>query len=578
MSVSLIRGVDPNGEVRTIAVTEDGEIRVTGISGGGSSGGGSAGTEYTEGDQDTTITGTAVMWEDTGNTLTTISKDTPLPVAIAGLMAALDELKANILALSSRLPEALVDGKLSVDGSDVIQPVVGNVNVANFPATQPISATSLPLPEGAASNLALTQLLHRIPLVGTKAAAASLPVVLSSDGPFSTNFGASTEPPADSDTASVSFLRLFKRLLQSTTSLLGRLPHQQGRLAVVPRTVIKKFRDDFPGTALDLSKWEIVQTGAGQSISVATSELTIASGTTPNSETIIRSRDTYTIAFRIFAIARLTQRIINQEFYLELIDATGQHYGQLLFDGINSTNARFQSANGGNSIGLSTMTGLGQSQFFQVFEIDSFIDEINATSRPTDSPNSRVPGAVRTRQIPDPNLEYYVQIRVKNLAASPASSTSFIFDSIAIQDIEELTAEVTGGRGGGNANQAIPTSIVHTVPISGSISDAAAFGFLELSTPLAANASANSAGRIMDGRTIVRGWVTTDVSGTLHLEFSHDSGTTWRSLQTVTVAGSATTSTPFEIKVYSRFFRVRYVNGPNPQTVFQVISSLFSLN
>jgi len=40
------------------------------------------GTQYTEGDTDSTITGTAALWEDTSNTLSTISAAKPLPVNI----------------------------------------------------------------------------------------------------------------------------------------------------------------------------------------------------------------------------------------------------------------------------------------------------------------------------------------------------------------------------------------------------------------------------------------------------------------------------------------------------------------
>lgn len=43
---------------------------------------GAGGTEYTEGDVDTTITGTAVMWEDTGDTLRAVSAAKPLPVSL----------------------------------------------------------------------------------------------------------------------------------------------------------------------------------------------------------------------------------------------------------------------------------------------------------------------------------------------------------------------------------------------------------------------------------------------------------------------------------------------------------------
>lgn len=44
--------------------------------------GSAAGVQYTEGDIDSTITGTAMLWEDTGDTLTTVSSVTPLPVNI----------------------------------------------------------------------------------------------------------------------------------------------------------------------------------------------------------------------------------------------------------------------------------------------------------------------------------------------------------------------------------------------------------------------------------------------------------------------------------------------------------------
>lgn len=49
---------------------------------------GNAGTEYTEGDTDATITGTAIMWEDAGDTLVPVSVSKPLPMS---LQTVLDE-------------------------------------------------------------------------------------------------------------------------------------------------------------------------------------------------------------------------------------------------------------------------------------------------------------------------------------------------------------------------------------------------------------------------------------------------------------------------------------------------------
>lgn len=50
--------------------------------------GASSGTQYTEGDTDASITGTAAMWEDAGNVLTSVSSAKPLPVSIAAALAA----------------------------------------------------------------------------------------------------------------------------------------------------------------------------------------------------------------------------------------------------------------------------------------------------------------------------------------------------------------------------------------------------------------------------------------------------------------------------------------------------------
>ena len=562
MSTSLIRGVDPDGQVRTIAVTSSGEVRVTGISGGG--GGGGGGVQYTEGDQDATIIGTAVMWEGDNDTLQPISKITPLPVQITGLLAAVDELEGKIQALSDRLPSALVAGRLSVDGSGVIQPV---------------EASSLPLPEGAATNATLIEVRDRIPGVGTKSAAASLPVVLSSDGPFSTNFGVSTEPPADSDTANSSFLRLFKRLLQSTTSLISKLPQQQGRLAVVPRSVVKKFRDDFPGTVLDPSKWEIVQTGAGQSIFVANSELIIASGTTSNSETIIRSLDSYTIPFRVFANFRVNGRN-NQEWYLEIIDSSGQHWAQWLLDGTGPAALKVNAANSNNSIGATTLNTTADTRNTQqVYEIEASIDEINFYTRTSDIVSSRTIGATRTRQIPDPNLDYYVRIRCKNPAA-PTATSSFIIDSIAVQDIEELTAEFVGGRGGGNTNQAIPIVApggITTFSSGGNVTvlDAIASN-TEFGISMAASTTNTATSRDANAKNTVRGLVFTDVAGTLFVDQSIDNST-WIQTQSFSISGNTVQAALFEFKLTLRFYRLRYTNGPTAQTSLRIISSQFNI-
>ncbi len=87
-------------------------VRLTDLSGDYIAAG--AGTQYTEGDIDATITGSALMWEDAADTLRAVSAAKPLPIGDAG-------------------------GSITVDGTF-------------WQSTQPISAASLPLPTGAATS------------------------------------------------------------------------------------------------------------------------------------------------------------------------------------------------------------------------------------------------------------------------------------------------------------------------------------------------------------------------------------------------------------------------------------------
>lgn len=68
---TMAHGITGAGIARPLLVNDDGTVNVTG--GGG-------GVEYTEGDTDTSITGGAILWEDTSDTLRAVSAAKPLPV------------------------------------------------------------------------------------------------------------------------------------------------------------------------------------------------------------------------------------------------------------------------------------------------------------------------------------------------------------------------------------------------------------------------------------------------------------------------------------------------------------------
>lgn len=134
------------------------------------------GTQYTEGDVDATITGTAMLWEDTSDTLRPVSSAKPLPVNIVAGSASgteyadgttvatptgaaalgWDGTAVQVVRTDSTGVMAIQDngGSLTVDGTVAISnasipitdnggslTVDGSVSVSNFPATQPVSGT-----------------------------------------------------------------------------------------------------------------------------------------------------------------------------------------------------------------------------------------------------------------------------------------------------------------------------------------------------------------------------------------------------------------------------------------------------
>src|SRR5690242_2825083 len=95
-------------------------------------------------------------------------------------------------------------------------------------------------------------------------------------------------------------------------------------------TIEAVVREDFALTgALDGSRlWQVIQTGAGQAVDLSTaSALKVTTGTTANTETIIRSRRDFGNPFRVMflplANMLLSQRIANQEFELRICTADG---------------------------------------------------------------------------------------------------------------------------------------------------------------------------------------------------------------------------------------------------------------
>lgn len=191
-------------------------------------------------------------------------------VAKANVGAGLDQLAvdnitggaAGVVKLALGVPGA-VDGYVS---ATTPMPVAGDF----YQATQPVSAAALPLPTGAATEATLDALLDATPALFT-----TIPPDLTPAPPV-------RQVPAD----------------------LWRVGFSSVKSGVE-------------------SGMTLLQTGGGMAVNQTGGNLVITSGTTANSETLIRSDRTFRGALSMRYKTILSQRIANNNFSVELADIVG---------------------------------------------------------------------------------------------------------------------------------------------------------------------------------------------------------------------------------------------------------------
>jgi hypothetical protein len=196
-------------------------------------------------------------------------------------------------------------------------------------ATQPVSASALPLPNGAATETTLAAVNGKLPALS----GGRIPVELPSGG--------------------------------------GSLTDTELRAAPVPVSQVSPFlwRVGFAEVGAGLqgsaaAELELLKTGAGMAVSQSAGNLAVTTGVTANAETVFRSVDT----FRGSLLARyqliLSQRIVNQTFRIELADLIGADLAYT----INSTTSvtvtfpttnPFTAANVGQSLRLAVLSSVG---------------------------------------------------------------------------------------------------------------------------------------------------------------------------------------------------------------------------
>lgn len=349
------------------------------------------------------------------------------------------------------------------------------------------------------------------------------------------------------------------------------------------RSTQKKFRDSFSAAAVDATKWAST-IGAGATITQAAGILTMGAGVTANSETFIESKETFTVPFRAMFGVAMSQRIINQEFFLELVscDAAGvvdgRHVAAWKLDATTVTQGKYQVGSGGLARLESGVVTISTTAAYAIKEIECFADETWFHDRAMDSTAGRSASWVRHQQIPDPTSLYKVRIRVKNGATAPASNTNLTMQYCTVIDYAELTTEITASRGAAAAGMSMPVQVANVPGVTVSSGTVTAnFGSnmaIGLNTPTALAANALYTSAVIDGGTtiaynglrIVTSHTAGLTPGHLILEQSIDN-VTWRETHRIPVPSDGMHRT-YELPWMMRYLRVKFQNGATAQTAF----------
>jgi hypothetical protein len=239
-------------------------------------------------------------------------------------------------------------------------------------------------------------------------------------------------------------------------------------------------KDDFSGSTLNASNWTVTQkSGSTQTYSVASSLLTINAAVAANDWLTFTSVKTFTIPFRVQFIVSASQRIANNNLYLEIVNAsgtsstasattavtTGTTQVAYVLEGATVTSSNIVAQNQGvKSTVDTTVTTATTTTAYPVFEIDAYIDSVTYATRTTEAAAATSANSTsRERTVLDPGEAYYVQIRSLNSASVPATNTAFTIEAVVIQDTTDSVVAISGGRGNADISRGIPVSTVSSI-------------------------------------------------------------------------------------------------------------------
>lgn len=245
-----------------------------------------------------------------------------------------------------------------------------------------------------------------------------------------------------------------------------------------------KFAESFSGVAaaagqpsvdaLTARGWSVLR-NSGVTVTLNNGSLVLGLGTASGNEFLMVGRARQTIPANITATFLMSQRIAGNEVrfgYVAVDPFTGlpiphaslagsfANYTAALFSSTSATAAILETL--GDNLAAPRTVSVGSSAGTNVnadYSLEVRNEDVTLVSSVTDSNAARAVGSGRlSSSVPNVELVYAPFVWVRNTAAA-ASNTNVTLSRIVALDIQELQAEVGGGRGNQTPSQAVPVVV-----------------------------------------------------------------------------------------------------------------------
>ena len=327
----------------------------------------------------------------------------------------------------------------------------------------------------------------------------------------------------------------------------------------------------------DLSNdWEIVTRGAGQSLTPSSGTLRIDAGVGANEVFTLRCNTSCSPRAFLRWTVLVSQRITNQDIYLELSTRDGQTRASYRLNGTNSNTALLEVVKAGFMYSAPSQSLAASSSVLQHLDIIADIEAVFFGSSNVNAGSAKATGMVDV-SIPTQDDVLYPVLRIVNGATAPATNTTITLHSVTLEDLTAVAVDQCFQAGLASGASALPMRMqggsVDSVSTVGAVGIKIS-SYTETTTNLTSGQTFTGPSRdITSGMqsSMFTGFCYADVSGTLYVEESIDGSAFYPMQQIPVPAGVAV---KFENKMHSRYARVRYVNGVTAQTTFRISSTV----